>query len=62
MHYKPAFEGILYFAVPNIVLLLILIRRYFTSHNPPKRIDGLLITSLVYLIWFGLIPLINLWE
>ena len=56
------FSGVLYFAVPNLILLSTLIRRFLLSPNPSKRIDWILVAALVYLIWFGLIPLINLWE
>ena len=61
--FQPAlslFIGMLYFVVPHAFVLSYFLNRYIKDHNPAKRIDVLILISLVYIIWFGIIPLINL--
>lgn len=60
--YPEVFKGILYFVVPHAIWLTILLNRYIENQLPSKRIDSLIIAALTYLIWFGLIPLINLFS
>jgi len=55
------FNGILYGVIPHAAFLIILLLRYIKDENPPVRIDSLMIASLTYLLWFALIPLINLY-
>ena len=54
------FAGVYLIAVPHALLLSFFLNQYIDQPAPPERIDGLLANSLIYLIWFGLIPLINL--
>lgn len=60
--YPEIFNGILCFVVPHAIWLIILLNRYIQNPLPSKRIDSLIIVALTYLIWFGLIPLINLFS
>lgn len=55
-----AYGKAVYGAVIHAVLLLALLRKYLKSPKPPARIDVLMITSLSYLLWFVLIPLLRL--
>lgn len=55
-----AFTGVYFFAIPHAILLSFFLTRYITQPGSSKRIDTLMVMSLIYLIWFGLIPLINL--
>jgi len=58
--FNETFSGAYYFAIPNAILLSFFITRYITQSASAKRIDSLIVISLFYLIWFALIPLINL--
>jgi 4-hydroxybenzoate polyprenyltransferase len=53
--------NLVYTVIPHAALLIVLVYRYLTSPSPSFRIDSLMIASLTYLIWLGLIPLINLY-
>ena len=53
--------NLVYAVIPHAALLIILIYRYIKNPSPSFRIDSLMIASLTYLIWLGLIPLINLY-
>jgi len=55
-----AFSGILYGIVPHAVLLVGLLNQYSKEQPAPGRIDKLIIVALLYLMWFAIIPLINL--
>lgn len=52
---------LLYAVIPHATLLTILIYKYIKNPSPSSRIDTLMVASLTYLIWLGLIPLINLY-
>ncbi len=54
------FNGILYASIPHALLIIILVGRYIRNPSPPARIDSLMIATLTYIFWFGIIPLINL--
>ena len=56
----PVFTWLLYFALPHAVLLCFMLYQYVKKPSPPHRIDVLLIVALSYMIWFALIPLMNL--
>lgn len=58
--YPLAFNGILYFVIPHAILVSVLLKGYISNPSGAKRIDSLMIVTLLYLVWFGLIPLINL--
>lgn len=55
-----AFEGIIYGVLLHALLLGILLWRYIINKNPPVRIDGLMVASLTYLMWFAIVPLVHL--
>lgn len=55
-----AFGNLVWAVIPHAGLLTLLIWRYLGRVAAPSRIDGLLLASLTYLIWFALIPFLNL--
>jgi 1,4-dihydroxy-2-naphthoate polyprenyltransferase len=55
-----AYAGIGYVVIPHGAWLAWLLWRELGRESPPGRIDGLMGVSLGYVLWFGLIPLINL--
>lgn len=55
-----AFGTAVYATIPHAILLILLLSKYTRQTNPPDRIDSLMIASLTYVIWFGLIPLIKM--
>jgi 1,4-dihydroxy-2-naphthoate octaprenyltransferase len=54
------FSGILYGVLPHAVLLVTLLRKHLHKKLIHGRIDALIITALTYLMWFAIIPLLNL--
>ena len=54
------FKNILYGVVPHAVLLIWLLLRYIRQYKTPGRIDALIIVALTYLMWFAVVPLVNL--
>lgn len=54
-----AFDGLLPWIVPHAALLLFLLWRY-AQQPVAGRIDLLIIAALTYLVWFGLVPLLQL--
>ena len=54
-----AYGNAIYGAVLHAVLLLVLLYKYTQKPEPPAVINGLMIASLTYLIWFILIPLLR---
>ncbi len=57
---ESAFTNLLFFVIPHALLIVYLLSKYLRNPTPPSRIDGLLVAALSYILWFGLIPLINL--
>jgi len=57
---SPAFAYLVFAVVPHALFLTNRLNHYLKNPNPTPRIDSLMIASLTYLIWFALIPLINL--
>lgn len=55
-----AYGNMIYAVVPHAAFLIVFIYHYIKNPSPSSRIDSLMIASLTYLIWFGLIPLIQL--
>jgi putative NADPH-quinone reductase/1,4-dihydroxy-2-naphthoate octaprenyltransferase len=55
-----AFNGILIPVIPHAILIVYLISDYLKKDHPPERIDGLLVATLSFIFWFGIIPLGNL--
>lgn len=54
-----AFNISVFFIVPHAVVLAALILKYINRPDPPDHINFLLFISLTYIIWFGIIPLLN---
>ena len=55
-----AFGLAIYATVPHAILLIALLYGYINRTDPPARIDSLMIVSLTYVIWFGIVPLIKM--
>ena len=55
------YSSLVYAIIPHALLLCFMIYKYLKEPVKPDRIDSLMVISLTYLIWFGAIPLINLW-
>jgi 1,4-dihydroxy-2-naphthoate polyprenyltransferase len=55
-----AYNSLVYAIIPHACLLCWRLYQYIKQPFKPSRIDGLLVIALTYLIWFGIIPLINL--
>jgi 1,4-dihydroxy-2-naphthoate polyprenyltransferase len=54
------YNGILLGVIPHCILLTVLLARYSKRFSRPARTDLLLIIALTYLVWFALVPLLNL--
>ncbi len=54
-----SFDGILPWIMPHAILIAFLLAREWRSQLSGRK-DGLMIASLSYIIWFGLIPLLQL--
>ena len=46
-------------AIPHGIILLFALFKLLKSGNYDRRIDGIMVLALSYIIWFGLIPLIS---
>ena len=46
-------------AIPHGIVLLLALFKLIKSGNYDRRIDGIMVLALSYIIWFGLIPLIS---
>ncbi|MCL7944695.1 prenyltransferase [Marinobacter sp. ATCH36] len=55
-----AYTGIAWLVVPHAALLTWLLYRHVQIDCAPGRIDGLMVASLGYVVWFGLVPLLKL--
>ena len=55
-----AFAGISYLVIPHPALLSWLLYKRIASGKPPGRVDGLMVASLTYVLWFGLFPVFRL--
>ena len=55
-----AFGNAIYAVIPHAAVLTLLLYRYTKHPSPPSRIDTLMMVSLTYLLWFGIIPLFKL--
>lgn len=56
---RGSLHGLLPWVLPHAVLLLYLLYREW-RRQLCERIDGLMVVALLYLVWFGLIPLLKL--
>lgn len=55
-----AYRGIAWLVVPHAALLTWLLYRQIRIDRATGRIDGLIVASLGYVVWFGLVPLLRL--
>ncbi len=46
-------------AIPHGIIILLALFKLIQSGNYDRRIDGIMILALSYIIWFGIIPLIS---
>jgi 1,4-dihydroxy-2-naphthoate polyprenyltransferase len=61
LHILPhVFRNILLGVIPHAVLLTWMLARYIKNYKGVGRIDLLIILALTYLMWFAVIPLVNL--
>ncbi len=57
----PTFHYLAFPVIIHAAYLCYRLYRYLQHPNPKSRIDSLMVVALTYLIWFALIPVINLW-
>jgi len=50
---------LIWVAIPHVIILLLALFKLIRSGNYDRRIDGIMVLALSYIIWFGLIPLIS---
>lgn len=55
-----AYTGIAWLVVPHAAVLSWHLYRHIRIDRAPGRIDGLMAASLVYVVWFGVVPLMGL--
>lgn len=55
-----AYTGIAWLVVPHAAVLTWLLRRHVRIDRTSGRIDGLMVASLGYVMWFGLVPFLRL--
>lgn len=48
-----AFAGAVYFVLPHAAVLFGMLFQYWRQRLSPARIDGLMVASLTYILWFG---------
>jgi 1,4-dihydroxy-2-naphthoate octaprenyltransferase len=56
------FNNIIYGVLPHAALLIFYLWKYIKNPGPANRVDGLLIIALTYLMWFAVVPFLNLWK
>ncbi|MCU4974668.1 NAD(P)H-dependent oxidoreductase [Halobacteria archaeon AArc-m2/3/4] len=56
-----AYGSAIYLSVPHALVLVWLLHARVGDRETPGRIDGLMIASLTYLGWFGIVPLVGLY-
>ncbi len=55
-----AYGNIIYLTFIHALLLVKMLYKYARKKEKPNRIDGILVISLLYIMWFALIPFIRL--
>lgn len=55
-----AFQGMLIWILPHALLLVILLYRDWQSRKAAGRINALMVAALSYIVWFALLPFLNL--
>ena len=57
---RAAYHDAIYVVVPHAVILLWMLKQYLKASAPPGRINRLMLVSLSYILWFGLIAWLRL--
>ena len=61
LHILPGvFKNILWGVIPHAMIQTFFLGKYLNKYQKPGRIDRLIVLALVYLMWFALVPLLNL--
>lgn len=55
-----AYGNIIYVALIHALLLLRMLYKFIRTAEKPNRIDGIMAVSLLYIMWFALVPFIKL--
>lgn len=55
-----AYSNVIYMIVPHAAVVVYLLSDYIGNTTPPQRINLLMVASLTYVLWFGVVPLVNL--
>ena len=58
--FQPIFAGIQFGVLPHATLLLAMLAAHIRQNQGARRIDGLMAAALSYVLWFVLIPIVNL--
>lgn len=58
--FEGIYQNILFGVIPHAAWLVFKLHQYIRSRPGEKRIDGLIIIALTFLMWFAVIPLLNL--
>ncbi|WP_306055165.1 NAD(P)H-dependent oxidoreductase [Natronococcus wangiae] len=56
----PGYSPLIYLGIAHALGLVWLLRRRLEPRTGPQRIDGLMMASLSYIAWFGVVPLVGL--
>lgn len=54
------FGNAIYLAIPHCLFLVYLLNNYLKNPSPAPRIDGIMATSLTFILWFVGVPLVRL--
>lgn len=54
------FTGLIWLIIPHAVLITVLVNKFLHKVSSQHRVDLLMVATLTYLLWFGLVPLLNL--
>jgi hypothetical protein len=57
-----AYGNLIYIIIPHAAWVARGLLKCIRDHDPPHRIDGLMIAALSYILWFGVVPLFSLWQ
>ncbi|MFC6765887.1 NAD(P)H dehydrogenase, partial [Natrinema soli] len=55
-----AYGPLVLLSVPHAFGIVWLLQNRLSDRTEPVRIDGLMVASLSFLCWFGVVPLLNL--
>lgn len=54
------FDNAIYFTLPHALYLAYLIFNFVRLKHKPDKIDGIMVVALLYIFWFGIVPLVKL--